>query len=563
MSQLLVHGGTVLTQDPGRPVAQALLVEDGVVVGAGADDEMASIARPGAGRLDLDGRVVCPGFIDAHNHFIFSILAELGIDCRTPPVHTVGELLAKVGGVAGKTPAGQWVRGWGYNELDLAEGRHPTLAELDRIAPNNPLVIQHVSGHMCVANSLGLAAGGITKSSANPPNGVIVRHRATGRLTGLLHECASELVDVIARNAVVAADPEACLRAAHAVARRFASLGLTCICDPCVPADVGPLYRQLAADPDFPLRVVGLGMGRAGMFSPPLDLLDGSFSDGENGFDISGVKFFADGGEQCAVCISKRTAVRGALRLVGNSVRHRTSVALRLFSAPVRRLGADGNIHSGIKFYPDDQLAELLRRTVDRNLTAAVHAMGNEAIEQVLDSVEQARRHCPDEARFRMEHAMMPSETSLPRMAQLGVAAVVQPRFVHDFGFPLLVTGMNREFRVLAFRDLMNEGVILAGSSDTPVCDPAVLPAIEAAVTRRTRHGDVLDADQALTVEESLALYTTNAAAVLGLEKDHGSLRSGSGADFVVLDADPRTADPGSIGRIQIHETYRRGRRVH
>jgi predicted amidohydrolase YtcJ len=126
-----------------------------------------------------------------------------------------------------------------------------------------------------------------------------------------------------------------------------------------------------------------------------------------------------------------------------------------------------------------------------------------------------------------------------------------------------LVTGINREFRVLAFRDLMNEGVILAGSSDAPVCDPAVLPAIEAAVTRRTRQGDVLDADQALTVEEALALYTTNAAAVLGLEKDHGSLRSGSAADFVVLDADPRTVDPREIGRIQIHQTYRRGRRVH
>jgi predicted amidohydrolase YtcJ len=148
-------------------------------------------------------------------------------------------------------------------------------------------------------------------------------------------------------------------------------------------------------------------------------------------------------------------------------------------------------------------------------------------------------------------------------MAPLGIAAVVQPRFVHEFGFPMLLTGMNRPFRVLAFRDLMDHGVLLAGSSDAPVADPAVLAAIESAVTRRTEHGEVLDKDQALTVDEALAMYTVNAARVVGLDRTHGSLAPGRAADFVVLDADPRAVDPERIGQIRVEQTFRAGRCVH
>ena len=104
--------------------------------------------------------------------------------------------------------------------------------------------------------------------------------------------------------------------------------------------------------------------------------------------------------------------------------------------------------------------------------------------------------------------------------------------------------------------------MLLAGSSDAPVCDPAVLAAIESAVTRRTEHGEVLDRDQALTVDEALAMYTVNAARVLGL-RGHGSLRPGAAADFVVLDADPRAVDPERIGQIRVEQTYRAGQRVH
>jgi predicted amidohydrolase YtcJ len=260
--------------------------------------------------------------------------------------------------------------------------------------------------------------------------------------------------------------------------------------------------------------------------------------------------------------MSKRAAAAGALRALRSAIRHRTLLAAKLFSAPATKLGPDGNIHSGIKFYEDDSLAGLLTATAGQGLTAAVHAMGNEAIDQVLGAVEQARRSCPDEATFRMEHAMMPDEAALPRLAPLGIAAVVQPRFVHEFGFPMLLTGMNKPFRVLAFRDLMDHGVLLAGSSDAPVADASVLAAIESAVTRRTEHGEVLDADQALTVEEALAMYTVNAARVVGLGATHGVLAPGRAADFVVLDSDPRTADPSRIGAIQVDRTYRAGRCV-
>lgn len=560
MTQLLMHGGTVLTQDAANPVVQSLLIEHGRVTATGTDEQVVAQARPDADRVDLRGRAVTPGFIDAHNHFSLAALARLGIDCRTPPVSSVRELLSAMSAATARTRRGQWVRGWGYNELTLAEGRHPTLSELDQIAPDNPLVIAHASAHMCVANSLALRAAGIFESSPNPPGGVIVRHHRTGRPTGVLHEVASEMVDATARDAIITSDPAAWLGAARSEARRYAALGLTCICDPCVPASVEPLYQELHGDPDFPIRILGLGIGRIGMFTAPHDRLEAAPGSTTDGFAIGGVKLFADGGEQCATCMSAPRAVRGGLRAVRNSLRHRTLTGLKLLSAPVSRLGRDGKIHSGITFYHDSELTDLLRRTVSHGMTAAVHAMGNEAIEQVLDAIAHTRRGCSDDAAFRMEHVMMAEESSMARLAHLGVAAVVQPLFVHDFGFPILLSGMHREFRILGFRDLLDAGVTVAGSSDAPVSDPAVLPAVESAVTRRTRHGDTLDRDQALSVDEALRLYTTNAARVLGLAPGHGSLQPGNAADLVVLHTDPHVVDPESIGRIRVEATYRAGR---
>lgn len=562
MSQLLVSGGTILTQDPEVPVAEAMLVEDAVVVATGSDEEIRGQARPGAERVDLDGRFACPGFIDAHNHFAFCTVAELALDCRTPPMRSVEQILVELEELAARTPAGRWVLGWGYNEVFLEGSRHPTLAELDRIAPENPLVIGHQSGHMAAVNTIALEKAGISESTPNPSNGVLERDRS-GRLTGILHEHAAELVGVVARREIMSADPETTRRAAYALARSYAELGLTTICDPCVPRELEPLYDELNRDPEFPILLVGLGMGKDGLFAPPIDRLEDRPAAGEDGFAVSGVKLFADGGEQCAVCMSKRGAARMALRVVQSAIRHRTLMPLKLARAPVSRLGRDGKIHSGIKFYGDGQLAGLLERAAGHGLASAVHAMGNEAIDQVIGAVGSARRRAPDDATFRMEHVMMPSEDSLSRIDGLGVAGVVQPRFVHDFGQPLILTGTDRELRVLPFRDLLDQGVLLAGSSDAPVCDAAVLPAIQAAVTRRTADGEVLGRDQALSVDETLAMYTAGSAGVLGLDKSHGRLARGRAADFVVLDADPRAVDPHLIGRIQVERTYRAGRRVH
>lgn len=555
MSGLLFQGGAILTMDPAAPVAEALLVDGDRIAAVGSAAEVSALAD-GADVIDLDGGVVCPGFIDAHNHFMLSVVAELGIDCRVPAVSSLPHMFDVLERTARATAPGTWIRGWGYSELDL--GRHPTVRELDAVAPDHPLVIGHVSAHMCVANTRALAAAGITAASADPPGGMIERDRR-GRPTGVLNEQASEAVDLLARTAVLASDPPASLRAAHTVAGRFASLGLTTICDPCVPASVEPLYGDLVTDPDFPLHLTGLGMGAAGMFAAPHDRFD---RDPSGSFQIGGVKIFADGGEQCAVCLTPRGAARLALRAIAGAARHRTLLGARLLTTPKARVGRDRKLRSGLSFHSDTALAAMLQLAAQRQLTGAVHALGNAAIDQALDAFEQVRRIEGDEPAFRMEHVMLAQERALPRIAELGVTAVVQPRFVHDIGFEMILTGSNREFRVLAFRDLMDHGALVVGSSDAPVAEPAVLPAIESMVTRATATGHVLDPDQALTVEEGLALYTANAARALGLQHSHGTLRAGSRADLVVLSADPRSVSTSAIGDITVERTYLAGRRT-
>jgi predicted amidohydrolase YtcJ len=552
---VVFHNATVLALDGAGGCHDAMAVADGKVLAVGDEPAVRAAAGDGARAIDLDGRVVVPGFIDAHNHFSHWVVGLLGVDCRQAT--SVAEIVELVASQVPTTPAGGWIRGFAYDEHRLAESRHPTRDDLDRAAPDHPVVLSHVTSHQCVANSAALASVGFDVTSEDPPGGIIVRD-GKGRPTGVLYEVAAELVDAPARARLLRGDRRAVRDAADRATAQHLAFGITQICDPCVDPASEEFYA--AIHQRTPLRIHALGVGHEGMFQPPDERL--APPENHDGFAISGVKLFADGAEQCALCLSVGTIARTTIAATAKALRDRSLASMRLTrQARIRLRG--GKVHTGVSFYRRDDLADRAGRAAEHGLVVAVHAIGNEAIDMTLDSLTDLRLTQGDDAQLRVEHAMFPNPADIARFADLGVAAVMQPRFVNDFGDMFQGTGLDRQLPSIPIRSLLRAGITVAGSSDSPVTVPDVIAAMGSAVTRRTAEGAVFAGDEALSGEEALRLYTNGSAGVLGVADRFGSLEPGKAADFVVLSADPSRVAPDHISGVEVVETWIDGTRVY
>jgi predicted amidohydrolase YtcJ len=512
----LFTNADLLTEDPSRPRARALLARAGLVVAAGEPEELRRLA-PDAEVVDLGGRFACPGFVDAHNHFSLTALAPREVDCRTPPVRSMADLLDRVRAAAAEAPPGLILRGHGYDESALG-GRHPTRVELDAAAPDHPVVLVHWTVHRCVASSAALRLAGIPLDAADPPGGWLVRD-LHGALTGLCYERATDPL----QSASLTAYARQYARELPALFRHNAAMqlreGITAVGDAYVHLSLAGGYGEAALD--IAVRPF-LGSAR-GLFAPPDEVLggtplprvaarsevDGGLGEGaipDTSLLPHGVKVFADGG--------------------GN-----TTAASLASGRPPRFL-----------FYRQDELDALVAEAHGRGLPVAVHAAGDIAVTMALDAFAHARRaHPAVEPRFRIEHAITLKQRDIPRLRDLGVIVVTQPEAVYHAGERLAAAGLLAEgVRIAPFRELLDAGVTLAFSSDSPCYALPPLWQMWCAAGRATASGAALDDGQAVTPEEALAAYTRGGAAALFTEDSLGALKPGSGADLVVLSGDPR-----------------------
>jgi predicted amidohydrolase YtcJ len=493
--------------DPARPEATALLVRDGRIEQAGDEADLRA-AAPGAERVDLGGRFVCPGFIDAHNHFSLTALEPVSIDCRTPPVRSIDDLLTRVHEAAGTALPGQWLRGHGYD--DGALGRHPTRADLDAAAPDNPVVLMHWTVHRCVANSAALRAVGLDAAAADPAGGWIVRD-AAGDATGLLYERAADPVQAVSIVAYAEAYREELPALFRLNAQRHLVHGITALGDAYVHPALHPVYDDAA----LLLTVRRFCGSRRGLFAPPEECIATA---GE------GVKIFVDGG--------------------GN-----TTAASLASGRPPRFL-----------FYTQPELDALVAAAHGAGLPIAVHAAGDIAVTMALDAFAQARRVHPDAPpRFRIEHAITVKEQDIPRLRDLDVAVVTQPSAVFHAGARLAAAPLAEGVRIAPWRDLLDAGVTLAFSSDSPCYELPPLFQMWCAVTRATGRDAALDDGQAVTPVDALAASTRAGAAAL-FDDAGGVLAAGRRADFVVLSADPLRSAFATWRHLRVVRTYVGGR---
>jgi predicted amidohydrolase YtcJ len=493
--------------DPTMPVAQALAVKNGRIVEVGGSDEILWLREADYEVIDLDGLTIAPGFVDPHNHFSIGAFETLWADCRgARDVETIQSVMTKAAEAA---PPQLWIRGFGYDHADLPGHLHPTRHHLDAAVPDRPALLMHFSHHQAVVNSRALMEAGITRSTPDPPGGEIARDRA-GEPTGLLFERAMSLVEHRSREGW----QEQFVDVARAASARYAALGITSIQDAAVSPAVSRHYARAREAGALGIDVSEIMVGTQGWFDPPRDAST-----------AGPLKIFVDGGYRCAL-----------------------------------RLQRDGKSHStGFLFYERDELSALLLDTWRSGRSAVCHAIGNAGIETAVGAIEDALAREPSgRGRVRVDHAMFLTDELIARLADLQIWVVAQPSFLYDSGG----ISPSPEIRLRPFATVARAGVRQAFSSDFPCGSNAPLLGISAAVTRRSRRGDVFDREEAMPAHAALQAYTIDAARAAGTDRECGSLEVGKRADFLVLSRNPIECRTEEIALILVLQTWVGGVRI-
>lgn len=518
-ADLVLNNGNIHTMDANRPRAQAIAIAGNRLLAVGRDAEMQALLAPQARSIDLHGRTVVPGFIDAHVHFLSYALGLQQIDLVGVP--TLEGALARVAARAANTPAGQWLHGRGWDHSLWAGGRFPTRGDLDRVAPSHPVYLKRKCGHAGWANSRALELAGITAATPDPPGGAIDRDPATGQPTGILKERAMELISHLFQGPAVDEAVEA-IKAGMPHAHRLGLVGVHTM----ESSNSWRAFQKLRASGELKLRV---------LMQIPEENLDAAVQIGlqsglgDERLRIGGVKVFADG-------------------------------SLGAHTAWMLEPYADAPDDYGIAVATPEYLREVVGKASRAGMAAFVHAIGDRANREVLNVIESSRqagegRHL----RHRIEHAQLIHAEDIPRFARSGVIASMQP--IHATQDMLMADTRwgQRSTGAYAWRSLLDSGAVLAFGSDSPVEDLSVMKGIHAAVTRRRADGspgpDGWYPAQRLTVVEAVYAYTTGVAYASGEEAIKGTLAPGKLADLVVLSQDIFSIEPMAILETEVVAT--------
>lgn len=529
-AERIITAGKIITMSrPGD--AEALAIANGRIVGVGRTAEIECLSGPGTIHDHFAGATVTPGLIDAHLHTVkFGLgLGQVDLDPRVAP--DIKALARQVGRRAKLTGPGEWILGRGYDQNQLAEGRHPTRWDLDEVAPGHPVLLTHNSGHMSVANSLALRIARIGPDTPAPAGGAISRD-ASGLPDGLLQETAQALV-----RAVIPPPDRAQVREAIRLAHlRFAQEGLTAVheagCPSAHPAEIG-IYQESLEQGEL--------LARTHLMIYPKELPQGlelglglrTQHGAEGLLTIGPLKLMADGS------------------LIGlTAVMHE----------PFEGLTQD----TGIWVTAPEQLSEWAATGHRVGWQLATHAIGDKAVETVLDIYEAVQRRWPRaDARHRIEHCGVLNGRLIARLAATGTIPVTQPRFIYQLGEGFRrALGEQRLRLTYPLRTLLEAGVRVAAGSDRPVVDGAPLLGIDAGVNQMTAAGRAYVPAEAVTLRQALAMYTVNAARAAHQETFTGTLAPGMAADLTVLGGDPE-GDPFEIGALPVLATMVGGRWTH
>ncbi len=511
-ADLVLTHGRIVTLDQRQPEARALAVRGDRVLALGSESEIARLVGAHTKVIDLHGALAVPGLIDSHAHLWGIGGMQLELDLRS--ARSWEEIVERVAEAARTRPKGSWILGRGWHQEkwthapDDALDGWPTRAALDRVAPDNPVLLRHASGHASIANQRALELSGAASIETDPPGGRILRD-AHGAATGVLNEGAQDLVEPVEER-----DPAAlralARRKVELAARECLAKGLTSLQDAGSTLEQAALLREMAEAGELPLRLWV-------MLSEPDEVLRGKLA-------------------------AARTIGAGHGFLTVRAIKRYLDGALGSRGAWLLAPYADDPRTSGI---PSQSPAALEASAVlarDAGFQLCVHAIGDRANREVLDLCERtlgADARVLDR-RWRIEHAQHLDPADVARFARLGVVASMQGiHCVSDGPWVPQRLGEERAGREsYVWRSLVDSGALLCNGTDAPVEDVDPLACFRATVTRRMADGRVFHPEQKLTRLEALESYTLWAARAAFEEDVKGSLAPGKYADVTVIDRD-------------------------
>jgi len=507
---MLLSNGRIYTMDPRNPIVDTLVVRDARVAFAGRRSEVNVPAAEAV--VDLEGRAVLPGLVDAHGHLMHLARGRLTLDVGG--AGSEAEVAERVAARAAATPRGEWLGGRGWDQNRWSDRQWPAKASLDRAAPYHPVALTRIDGHATWANSPALAAAGIDRATPEPSGGRILKD-ARGEPTGVLVDTAQRLI----QRTEPRPSPERFDRAVGEAIDECLAAGLTGIHEMGVELHALASYRRLVERGRFPFRNYAAVAARS----------ETTWAH----YRERGPETIGDG----------RVAVR-ALKLMADG-------ALGSRGAALHDSYCDDPGNTGLVLIPPDEIQHLTLEAAALGFQVCVHAIGDRANTLTLDALEAtlARDPWPDH-RFRVEHAQILTERDIPRFRRLGALPSMQATHcTSDMEWAAERLGPERIRGAYAWRSLLATGVIIAGGSDFPVESPSPFHGIYAAVARRPRSGDDRgwQPEQRMTREEAVRSFTVWNAYASRQEAELGSLEPGKRADLVVLSDDVFTCPEARI----------------
>ncbi len=540
---LVMYNGNIITVDDEFSIAEAVAVKDTRITGVGSNIDMKKLAGKNTKLLDLKGATVLPGINDAHCHLNgFGLerppmLVSLGY----PSVKSMMDIKTATAAKVAAVGPGKWISGWGWDRgfIDEFKGKPevwPTRFDIDPVSPNNPVVYTDFSGHVCLVNSKALEMAKIDKNTSDPDNGIIQRD-TSGEPTGILFEAATGLVRRLIPSPTEAERKTGILNAMT----ELNSLGITCVTEPGLSADLIRIYTDLYNQGKFTLRVNCMIQGGPSLESVKnvVNCVGTSTGFGNEWLRISGLKLLADGIPPSKTAFMYEDYIgggHGQLLVDGDTDEERYNM-----------------------------LISMIKYVNERNFQVGIHVTGDRGIDACVDGYIVALAEHPWDARHYTIHTDYVTLQCIERMAKNNIGANVQSAIKWTIGNLMVgITGDKRAAYHWPLKSLFDGGVRVTNSSDASVTYPDWRQGVESAVLRKDKAtGEVIGAEQCISVAQAIRSYTINGAWQDHQDNVRGSIEVGKLADFTVIGDDILTIDPNKIHEIPILYTIVGGKIVY
>lgn len=504
-ADIIFMNGVVVTVDAEDSVCEAVAVKGKYIVYAGDNAGAEMWLGPDTKVINLAGRALLPGFIDSHMHLgMTGQNAAVIIDCNSNKVTSIKEIQEKIREAAARTPKGAWIKATGYEQSKLKEGRHPTRDELDEAAPDNPVQLTRCCLHMGVYNTLALKAGGITGPEMFAPGEVVVDEN--GRMTGLLKETACTYM----WDKVIYTEEEY-MKSFKAANDMLLSYGVTSMHDGSFYGEetIG-LYQEACRSGLIKVRMYNMLYHAYGK-KKTIEWVNRFISTGIHGglgdehFRLGHVKILIDGSTSGPSCATSKP------------------------------YSHDPDL-KGIQLYTQEEADDIIIKAHNAGFNVSAHAVGDAAVNVILTSIERAMAQNPRPCRHRIEHCGLIDEDLLARIKKAGIVPIPNPGFFNENAEIYVKYYGDRVNMMFPLRSYLDNGIIAALGSDSPVIEADPMIGLYGAMTRADKcSGTVAGAGQTVGIMDAIRMYTYNGA-YASLEEDiKGSIEPGKLADLVVL----------------------------